>query len=55
MHLDEDVISALEKAAAEEEKAGSKGAASKNKTGGLPKAIPGGRSDGSSGVGGNSG
>jgi transposase len=33
MHLGEDVITALEKAAAEEEKARSKGAASKNKAG----------------------
>ena len=40
MHLDEDVVTALEKAAAEEEKARSKGAAPKSKTGETPKAIP---------------
>jgi hypothetical protein len=51
MHLDEDVITALEKAAAEAEKARSKGAASKNKAGRTPRPIPGGRSDGASGVG----
>ncbi len=54
MHLDRDVITALEKAAAEEEKTGSKGAASKNKTGTAPKPIPRGRSDDVSGVGENS-
>jgi transposase len=37
MHLGEDVISALEKAATQEEKARSKGATSKNKTGRTPK------------------
>jgi transposase len=37
MHLDQDVLTALEKAAAEEEKARSKGAAPKNKTGRKPK------------------
>ena len=52
MHLGEDVITALEKAAAEEEKARSKGAASTNKSGGTPKRpIPSGRSDDASGVG----
>jgi hypothetical protein len=51
MHLGEDVITALEKAAAEEEKARSKGAASKNKAGRTSKQIPSGRSDDASGVG----
>jgi transposase len=51
MHLGEDVITALEKAAAEEEKARSKGAASKNKAGRTSKLIPSGRSDDVSGVG----
>ena len=51
MHLDEDVLTALEKAAIEEEKARSKGATSKNKTGRTPKPVPGGRSDDASGVG----
>ena len=55
MHLDEDVVTALEKAAAEEEKARSKGAASKNKTDRRPKVIPSGKNDDASGVGGNSG
>lgn len=55
MHLGEDTITALEKAAAEEEKARSKGASSKNKTGRTPRAIPSGRSDDASGVGENSG
>ncbi|CQR59851.1 Transposase [Streptomyces leeuwenhoekii] len=54
MHLDEDVITALEKAAAEEEKVRSKGAGSKNKEGRRPKAIPRGRNDDAFGVGGNS-
>ncbi len=54
MHLDEDVVTALEKAAAEEEKARSKGAASKNKEGRRPKVIQRGKSDGASGAGGNS-
>ncbi len=54
MYLDEDVITALEKAAAEEEKARSKGAASKNKAGRRPKAIPRGKNEDASGVGGNS-
>jgi transposase len=51
MHLGEDVITALEKAATEEEKAKSKGATSKNKTGRTPRSIPSGRSDDASGVG----
>jgi transposase len=55
MHLDEDVVTALEKAAAEEEKARSKGAASKSKTGKRPKVIPRWKNDDASGVGGNSG
>jgi transposase len=53
MHLGEDVLTALEKAATEAEKARSKGAASKNKTDTTPKRIPGGRSDDASGGGGN--
>jgi transposase len=55
MHLDPDVATALEKAAAEEDKAWSKGAASKNKTGRTPETIPSGKSDDASGVGVNSG
>ncbi|MBM9503060.1 hypothetical protein ITX44_00620 [Streptomyces sp. KK5PA1] len=55
MHLGQDVLTALEKAAAEEEKAGPKGAASKNKAGGTPKSIPRGKSDDASGVGANPG
>ncbi len=55
MHLDQDVVSALEKAAAEEEKARSKGAAATNKPGRTPKTTPSGKSDDASGVGGNSG
>lgn len=42
MHLGENVITALEKAAAEE-KARSKGAAARNETGRTPKPAPGGR------------
>jgi transposase len=45
MHVDQDVLTALEKAAAEEEKARLKGAAPKNKTGRKSKRIPNGRSD----------
>jgi transposase len=55
MHLGEDVLGALEKAAAEAEKARSKGAATKNKTDGMPRSIPSGKNDDASGVGGNSG
>jgi hypothetical protein len=55
MHLDEDVVTALEKAAAEEEKARSKGAASQNKADRRPKAIPRGKNEYASGVGGNTG
>jgi transposase len=54
-HLGEDVLTALEKAAAEEEKARSKGAASKNKTGRTPKPIPRGKSGDASGAGADSG
>lgn len=55
MHLNEDVVAALEKAAAEEEKARSKGAVSKNNAGRRPKVIPCGKYRDFSGVGGNSG
>ena len=55
MHLDQDVLAALEKAAAEEEKARQKGAVPKNKTGRTSKPIPSGRSDDASGADGNSG
>ncbi len=51
MHLGEDVVTALEKAAAEGEKARSKGAASKNKAGRTLPQIRSGRSDDASGVG----
>ncbi len=54
MHLSEDVVTALEKAA-EEEKARSKGAASKNKAGRSQKATPRGKSDDASSGGTNSG
>ena len=46
MHLDQDLLTALEKAAAEEEKARSKGATPKNETG----RIPNGKSDDASGA-----
>lgn len=49
MHLGEDVLTSLEKAAAEEEKASSKGAASKNKADTTLKPILNGRSDDASG------
>ncbi|EDY43085.2 transposase [Streptomyces sp. SPB074] len=55
MHLDEEVLTALEKAAAEAEKARSKGAAATNKPGRRPGAIPGGKNDGASGADANSG
>lgn len=55
MHLDKDVLTALEQVATQEEKARPKGAASRNKTGRQSRAIPGGRSDGGSGVGASSG
>jgi transposase len=41
IHLDQEVLTALEKAASEAEKTRSKGAASKNKTDRTPKRIPG--------------
>ncbi|GII06199.1 transposase [Planobispora takensis] len=44
MHMSQDVLAAVEKAAIEEEKTRSKGATSKNKTGQRPKPIPKGRS-----------
>ncbi|MER5537751.1 hypothetical protein ABT050_29635 [Streptomyces mirabilis] len=53
MHLDEDVITALEKAAAEEEKDRSKGATTKNKTGKTQRRTPSGKSDDTSGAGEN--
>jgi transposase len=55
MHLGEDVLGALEKAAAEADKARSKGAVSKNKTDRRSRSIPSGRSDDASGAGENSG
>ncbi|ATZ22197.1 hypothetical protein SLAV_01340 [Streptomyces lavendulae subsp. lavendulae] len=51
MHLGQDVITALEKAAAEEEKARRKGAPRKDKTGGTPEMTRSGKSDDVSGVG----
>ncbi|GHD61116.1 hypothetical protein GCM10010317_054180 [Streptomyces mirabilis] len=50
MHLDQDVITALEKAA-DGEKDRSEGAVSKSKTDRAPGSIPSGRSDDASGVG----
>jgi transposase len=50
MHLSEDVLTALEKAATEEEKTRSKGATSKNKTGGTSKQTPSGKSGDASGA-----
>jgi len=55
MHLGQDVLGVLEKAAAEAEKARSKGAVAKNKTDRTPRSIPIGKSDGASGAGENSG
>lgn len=55
MHLGEDILGALEEAAAEAEKARSKGAVAKNKTDKTPRSIPSGRSDDASGAGENSG
>ncbi|MDJ0346804.1 transposase [Streptomyces sp. H10-C2] len=55
MHLGEDLITTLEEAAIEEEKARSKVAAPKDKTNRTPKPIPSGKSDDASGVGENSG
>ena len=54
MHMDQDVLTALEKAAAEEENARSKGAPQKHKTDRTPKATPSGRSDDASGAGASS-
>ncbi len=48
-HWDEDVLTALEKAAAEAEKARSKGATAASGPDTGPKAIPGGKRDGASG------
>lgn len=53
-HLDQDVLTALEKAADEEEKARSKGAAPKNETGRMPKQIPSASSDDAPGAGADS-
>jgi transposase len=50
MHLSEDVLTSLEKAVAEEEKARSKGVAAKNKADGMPKRIPSVKSDDASAV-----
>ncbi len=55
MHLDEDVVTALEKATAEEAKTRSQGAASKNKAGRRPKVTPRGKNDDTSGDGTDSG
>ncbi|MCW7940543.1 transposase [Streptomyces hygroscopicus] len=55
MHLDQDVVTALEKATAEEEKCRSRAAARKNKVGRTPRQIPSGKNDGASGVGENCG
>ncbi|MGW3152546.1 hypothetical protein ACWDG1_49980 [Streptomyces sp. NPDC001177] len=54
MHVVEEVLGGLEKAAAEAAKARSKGAASKNKTDRTPRPIPGARRDDASDVGENS-
>ncbi|ABW12841.1 IS1647-like transposase [Parafrankia sp. EAN1pec] len=51
MHLGHDVITALEKAAVEEEKAREKGATRRDKTGRTPDATPSGKSDDVSGAG----
>lgn len=55
MHLNEDVLTALEEVATQKKKARSKGAALKNKTGRKSRAIPSGRNDGGSGGGASSG
>lgn len=55
MHLGEDVLGLLERAAAEMEKARSKGTALQNQTRRAPISIPSGRSGDASGVGENSG
>ncbi len=54
-HMDEDVLTALEKAAIAEEKARSKGAATTNKPDRRSKTIPSGKSGGVSAAGANSG
>jgi transposase len=54
MHLSEDVLTSLEKAATEAEKARSKGAASKNETGRTHRPVVSGRSSDASAAGGNS-
>jgi transposase len=53
MHLGPDAVTALEKAAAEEEKARQKGAAPKNKTGRTSETILSGKNDDASGAGRN--
>jgi hypothetical protein len=55
MRLGQDVVTALEKAAAEEEKVRSKGAAPKNETGTTPRPIPNGSNGERSGAGESSG
>jgi transposase len=55
MHLGQDVLTALEKAAAEEEKARQKGVARRNKTGRTPETTPSGKNDDASGAGAKSG
>ncbi len=55
MHLDQDVVTALEKAAEQEEKARQKGAARKDKTARTPQMTPNGKNGDASGVGTNSG
>ncbi len=55
MHLGEDVLTAPEEAAAQAKKAGSKGAARRNRTGRTPGPAPSGRSASASGVGASSG
>jgi transposase len=55
MHLDQDMLTALEKAAAEEEKARQKGATRKNKTDRTPETALSGTSGDASGAGANSG
>jgi transposase len=55
MHLGQDVLAALEEAAAEEKKNRSKGATLKDRTDWMPKWIPSGKSGGASGASKNSG
>lgn len=54
-HLGDDVLIALEKAAAEQEKAGAKGAATRDTAVGAPRVILGRRNSGASGAGSGSG